>query len=52
MVQRDECFLTTMDLNEITDHESSAMNYLDRDSYLTSDGTIEEIHPYAVSAKV
>ena len=41
-----------MDLNEITDHESSAMNYLDRDSYLTSDGTIEEIHPYAFSAKV
>jgi hypothetical protein len=52
VVQRDECFLASMHLNEITEHESSAMNYLDRDSYLTSDGTIEEIHPYDFSAKV
>ena len=52
VVQRDECFLVSMDLNETTDHDSSAMKYLDRDSYVTSDGTIEGLHPYAFSAKV
>ena len=34
------------------DHNSSAMKYLDKYSYITSDGTVEGIHPYVFSAKV
>ena len=41
VVHRDECFLESVDLNEHMEHNSPAVNYLDRDSYATSDGTIE-----------
>ena len=34
------------------DHTSSAVDYLNKHSYVTSDETIEDIHPYAFSAKV
>ena len=34
------------------EHNSPTVNSLDRDSYVTSDGIIEGIHPYAFSVKV
>ena len=52
VIQRDEFFLASVDLNEHMEHNSPTVNSLDRDSYVTSDGTIEGIHPYAFSEKV
>lgn len=51
-VQRDECFLASVGLGAPSMHTSPAMEYLDRSSYVSKDGTIEGIHPYAFSAKV
>ena len=51
VVHRNEYFLASVDLNEYIELSFPADNFLDRDSYVTSDGTIEEIHPYAFSAK-
>ena len=46
VLQMDEYFLASIDLNESIDHQSPAVNYLDRDSYVTSDEIVEGIHPY------
>ena len=53
IAQRDECFLSSVDLNESSCTSSTATRYLDRTNYVTKDGTREEnVHPYAFSAKV
>ena len=41
VVQRNECFLASVDLNEHMEHRYPAVDYLNRDSYIASDGTIE-----------
>ena len=52
VVQMDEFFMASVGLNDSSMYKSPAMNYLDRDAYVTSDGTVEGIYPYAFSAKV
>ena len=52
VVQRDECFLSSADLNDAACTSSPATRSLDKDMYVSEDGTTENIHPYAFSAKV
>ena len=52
LIQRDECFLSSVDLNSKRCGSSSATKYLDQRMFLSSDETIESTHPYAFSAKV
>ena len=52
VVQRNECFLASLDLTKPSMYKSPAMEYLDRSSYVTEDASIEGIHPYAFSSKV
>ena len=53
VVQRDECFLSSVDLNEDVCSSSPATRFLASNSYVSDSGTIEEyIHPYDFSAKV
>ena len=50
VVHRDNCFLSTIDSNSSS--KSYATQYLDRDTYLSEDGLVGNIHPYGFSAKV
>ena len=49
IVHRDECFLYSVDPN--TTGSSPETRYLEQYSYLSLDGTVENTHPYAFSAK-
>ena len=51
-VQRDECFLSSVDLNAATCSSSPVTGSLAKDTYVSEDGTLENIHPYEFSAKV
>ena len=51
-VQRDECFLFSVDLNNATCSSSPVTRSLAKDAYVSEDGTLENIYPYAFSAKV
>ena len=50
IVHRDERFLSSVDPN--TTGSSPATRYLEQHSYFSLDGTVEDTHPYAFSAKV
>ena len=53
VVQRDECFLSSVDLNEDVCSSSPATRFLAANSYVSDDETLEDsIHPYTFSAKV
>ena len=53
VVQRDECFLSSVDLNEDVCSRSPATRFLVANYYASDDGAIEtDIHLYAFSAKV
>ena len=52
IVQRHECFLSSVGLNESTCTSSTATRYLVKNIYVTEDGTRENVYPYALSAKV
>ena len=52
IVHRDECFLSSIDLTAPICTGSPATTYLNKDLYMTEDGTMQDIHPYAFSAKV
>ena len=52
VAQRDQYFLFYVDSSEATCNSSSATRYLDKNTYLTTDDTIEYVHPYAFFSKV
>ena len=41
VVQRDECFLSSVDLNDATCSRSSVTRSLAKDTYVSEDGTLE-----------
>ena len=44
--------MSSVDLNDATCSSSPVTRSLAKDTYLSEDGTLENIHPYAFSAKV
>lgn len=50
-VKYDEYFLSSVDLNKSTLTSSPGTRYLDKDLYVTEDGTMKNIRPYILSPK-